>query len=116
MRLTRRRFGQGMATTLVLTTAPVRAHNGPHEVKVEIKNFVFAPSHVDIRAGDSVIWVNTDIAPHTATHVDGAWDTETLEKDETGMITFNESGEYLYFCAYHTHMTGLVRVSPKNGG
>ena len=113
--ITRRNFGQGMGASLTLAGLPgvLKAHEGTHDVAVEIARFVFDPVEVEIQAGDSVVWSNADVAPHTATAEDGGWDTGRLKKGEDGRITFEEPGEYPYFCAYHPHMKGRVVVSPK---
>lgn len=43
--------------------------------RVEIKDFAFEPSRIEVRAGDTVEWINRDFAPHTATaDNDNRWD------------------------------------------
>lgn len=115
--LTRRGFGRGLGAALSLAGLPglVRAHEGTHEVEVGIARFAFDPARVEVLVGDSITWTNADIAPHTATAEDGAWDTGTLERGGRGRITFVEPGEYRYFCAYHPHMKGSVTVRAKPG-
>ena len=46
--------------------APVRSH------EVEIAGFVFTPQTIKVKQGDSITWINRDIAPHTATGSDGS--------------------------------------------
>lgn len=115
---TRRRFGQGLGGALALAglPRPARAHAGPHEVEVRIARFVFDPAHIEIRVGDSVTWINDDLAPHTATAKDGAWDTSALDRGGTGRITFETAGAHAYFCAFHPHMKGMVLVRSRDGG
>ncbi len=116
--LSRRRFGQGLAGCLALAVPPhrARAHDGPHEVEVGIAAFVFAPPRLEIAAGDTVVWVNGDLVPHTATATDGAWDTGSIACGATGRITFDRPGEYGYLCAFHPHMTGTVTVRGRRHG
>lgn len=116
MRLTRRRFGQGIGAAVALTTNPLHAHDGPHEIEVEISDFVFAPAMIEVLAGDTVIWTNKDIAPHTASAEDGEWDTGTLERNQRAEIKFDTPGTFAYFCAFHPHMTGIVQVNEKPSG
>jgi plastocyanin len=115
--LTRRGFGRGLGSALSLAGLPglARAHDGTHEVEVSIARLAFDPAQVEILVGDSVTWANTDLAPHTATAEDGAWDTGTLERGGRGRITFNAPGDYPYFCAYHPHMKGTVWVRTRSG-
>ncbi|NND19254.1 MAG: cupredoxin family copper-binding protein [Silicimonas sp.] len=116
--LSRRRFGQGLGASLALAglPCPARAHDGPHEVEVRISGFTFQPDRVTIRTGDTVVWINTDLAPHTATAREGGWETGAIETGEQARVVFETPGDFDYFCAYHPHMTGSVSVRPKQSG
>lgn len=115
MPCTRRGFGRVLGAALVLAGLPRRpgAHDRSHAVAVGIAGFAFDPARVEIRAGDSVAWANADLAPHTATAEDGAWDTGPLERGEDGRITFETPGEHPYRCVFHPQMTGVVVVRPQ---
>ncbi len=81
--------------------------------RVLIENFRFVPERIEIRPGDRVEWVNRDIAPHTATDVDGRWGTEELGRDDAGTVAFTDAGSFDYRCAFHPDMRGsVVVVSP----
>lgn len=113
--LTRRGFGRGLGAALSLAGLPglARAHDGTHEVEVGIARFAFDPERVEVLVGDSITWTNADLAPHTATAENGAWDTGTLQRGGSGRITFDATGTYPYFCAYHPHMKGTVTVRAR---
>ncbi|MCY1125747.1 cupredoxin family copper-binding protein [Frigidibacter sp. RF13] len=113
--LSRRRFGQGLGAALTLAGLPrvVSAHDGPHVAEVRIMGFAYQPRVLEILAGDSVVWRNEDIAPHTASAADGSWDTGAIEKGESAEMTFDRPGEFAYVCAFHTHMKATVKVMPK---
>ena len=115
---TRRRFGQGLGGALTLTVLPraARSHEGTHEIAVRIARFTFDPDRIEIFVGDSVTWSNADLAPHTATAEDGAWDTGALDRGGAGRITFGTVGEHRYFCGFHPHMRGAVLVRSRDGG
>lgn len=83
---------------------------------MRVARFAFDPARIEILAGDSVTWINDDLAPHTATAEAGAWDTGTLERDGRARITFETPGEHSYFCAFHPHMKGTVLVLSRDGG
>lgn len=78
---------------------------------VEIAKFAFMPAEIEIKAGGSVTFVNRDLVPHTATAQDNSFDTGTLRKDERKEVTFPAAGTFSYFCRFHRHMTGIVRVT-----
>jgi len=103
---------------LTLTVLPraARTHEGTHEIAVSIARFTFDPDRIEIFVGDSVTWTNEDLALHTATAEDGAWDTGALDRGGTGRITFETAGEHRYFCAFHPHMRGAVLVRSRDGG
>lgn len=115
-RLTRRDFGRGLGCVLALAgSAPrVLAHDGPHEVEVRISRFAFKPALVEIAMGDTVVWVNDDPAPHTATAADSFWDTGEMTRDTRAAITFDQPGEHPYLCTFHPQMQGTVVVRSES--
>ena len=77
---------------------------------VDIKRLKFKPASLTIKAGETVIWKNHDIAAHTASDVEGNWDTGELKKNAEGRIVFNEAGTFDYSCAYHPMMKGQIII------
>jgi plastocyanin len=99
---------------LALAVLPFAGRAGAQErapAVIEITKFSFVPAEFSIRAGDSVVFVNRDLVPHTATADDGAFDTGTLRQDERKEIIFEAAGAFSYVCRFHRHMTGIVRVT-----
>ncbi|MEL6883839.1 MAG: cupredoxin family copper-binding protein [Pseudomonadota bacterium] len=117
-RLSRRRFGQGLSASVALTDLPrpAAAHDGPHTFEVRVSGFAFVPQRVEIAVGDTVVWINEDIAPHTATARDRSWETDALDAEASARVVFETPGEFEYFCVFHPHMTGTVFVRPKRAG
>ena len=96
-------------SVLVLSTFAA-GHEAPRRHVVEIKNFKFVSADLTIRQGDTVVWVNRDIAPHTATKESLTWDTGNLTKDQSGEVTFSSPGTASYLCQYHPNMRGEITV------
>ncbi|TMV09085.1 copper-binding protein [Ruegeria sediminis] len=117
-RLSRRAFGQSLGASLALAMLPrpVPASDAPRVVEVRISDFAFNPERVEIATGDTIVWINEDLAPHTATATDGDWDTGAIRKGKEARVTFESQGAFEYFCAFHPHMTGTVTVRPRHGG
>ncbi|MGB7260626.1 MAG: plastocyanin/azurin family copper-binding protein [Albidovulum sp.] len=109
--ISRRQFGLLLGAGLV--ARPGLAHDGPHVVDVAIKSFAFVPDRVVIRAGDTVRWTNADIAPHTATAVNGDWDTGKIKKGASAEVAFDTPGTYLVKCVYHPKMKAEVIVEAE---
>ena len=82
----------------------------------DVNNECFIPATVSISAGETVTWSNDDSAAHTVTSgapgaPDGVFDSSLFMADTTFSHTFDEVGEYDYFCLVHPWMTGKVTVS-----
>ena len=78
----------------------------------------FTPDVLNIKAGSTVTFVNTDGNTHTVTSVkpettdaDGTFDSGMIKTGKTFAFTFNTPGTYEYICMIHTHMRGTINVS-----
>ncbi|RQR22297.1 copper-binding protein [Burkholderia sp. Bp9143] len=78
--------------------------------QIEIKDFAFKPSRIEVRAGEIVEWVNRDFAPHTATANDNSWDTGMLANNAVGHLVMTHPGTLAYHCTFHPDMKGVVTV------
>ena len=88
--------------------SPEKSEGQTHTVKIQGFNFI--PSSLTIQAGDSVVWINEDSAPHTASADNGEFDTDRLAEGESGSYTFTNTGDYSYICSIHPSMKGLIIV------
>ena len=88
----------------------------------EETNECFAPSMVTTSVGGTVTWRNTDLTfAHTVTSgvltdggPDGGFASGILIPFESFSYTFEEAGEYPYFCMVHPWMEGMVIVQEAN--
>jgi plastocyanin len=87
-------------------------------VNVNIGNFFFSPSNVQINQGDTVHWVwvggthstTSGACPGDSCSPDGHWDS-TAKGSGTFNHTFPDVGNFPYFCSIHlSAMTGRVTV------
>lgn len=78
---------------------------------VEIKDIAFGPATLNIAAGTTVTWTNNDPVPHTATGVDGSFDTGVIDPGATAVMTFDNPGTFSYGCSFHPNMAGTIVVS-----
>jgi plastocyanin len=67
----------------------------------------FHPAVLEVARGDTVIWVNQDIVPHTAT-AKSEWDTGVLAQGALGIIISRRRGEFRYACTLHPTMKGTL--------
>lgn len=104
----------GLGVLLLVGAAvarPARAPIGtaPTHV-VEIRNFAFVPAHMEVARGDTVIWINRDAAPHTATDSLARWDSGELRAGDRWTWVASEAGRFSYDCTYHPSMRGTITV------
>ncbi len=82
----------------------------------ELSNSCFSPSEVTVEIGQEIIWTNNDFAAHTVTSgtvddgPDGTFDSGLILAGESFSHTFDNVGEYNYFCSIHPWMTGTVII------
>lgn len=93
---------------------------GKNELTVPMANFEFNPKEVVVPVGATVIWVNQDGAPHTATADDSAlFKSDLLSKGQSFKHTFDTVGEFAYYCELHggaggQDMAGKIKVVPAD--
>jgi plastocyanin len=85
--------------------------------RVKIAQFRYNPEKIEIEAGQSVVWENSDGMDHTATRVAApAFDTGAIHPGtESQAITFGEATSEQgieYSCKPHPFMKGWVIVKP----
>jgi plastocyanin len=80
-------------------------------VSIGIQDFAYNPATITVPVGTTILWTNKDVAPHTVTGRNGAFNSGTLEQNQTFAFTFNSAGTFDYFCAIHPFMTATVIVT-----
>jgi len=83
-------------------------------VAVNISNFAFDPKDLQIEAGTTVVWKNTQ-GRHTVTADDASFESPILAPGEEFKYTFDHPGAVKYFCNLHgaaggQKMAGTVTV------
>jgi plastocyanin len=94
------------------TASPAQAANpapaAASGASVSIVDFAFEPATLQVAAGETVVWTNDGLAPHTVTG-DFA-DSGVLDPGQTFSHTFDADGAFEYVCAIHPDMIGSVTV------
>ena len=76
---------------------------------VVIENLRFVPETLEIRRGDTVVWENRDLVPHTAT-AEGRFDSGNIAPKASWRHRFDAAGTLPVVCRYHPTMKGQVIV------
>jgi predicted secreted protein with PEFG-CTERM motif len=97
-------------------TISVSTPQGTSVPGCETTNECFIPYEVTISVGDEVVWSNDDSAAHTVTAgsaadgPSGVFDSSLFMAGTTFSYTFDEEGDFPYFCMVHPWMEGIVHV------
>lgn len=123
-------IGSILAIFAVMAVAPAFADHETAEVSLpagsstqgcEETNECYIPAEVTTDVGSEVVWTNDDSASHTVTSgdpkngPDGIFDSGLFLAGSTFSHTFEEAGEFPYFCQVHPWMAGTVIVEEAHG-
>ena len=73
----------------------------------------FHPAVLTVAPGDTVVWVNHDVVPHTATSArrgPSQWDTGHLRQGQAGRSVARGAGDVRYVCTLHPTMQGKLII------
>ena len=76
---------------------------------IEIKDFAFAAT-TTVAVGDTVVWINRDIVPHTATAADGSWDSGEIKPGESWEMVVPADLALDYYCVFHPAMVASLKL------
>jgi plastocyanin len=83
----------------------------PAATKVTIRLLKYSPDTIQIRAGETVEWTNSDLTPHTVTtEGGGVLNSGSIDAGANWRHTFSQPGTFSYFCTFHREMKGTVIV------
>ena len=77
----------------------------------------YSPNPITIEEGQTITWYNGDTISHTVTSgqdndedAGEAFDSDAIIPNQYYSITFEDSGDYHYYCHYHPSMVGEIIV------
>jgi plastocyanin len=74
-------------------------------------SYRFDPPAIQVPAGTTVTWSNSDNFTHSVSVSGGAFPFLNLPPGQSGTLTFDQPGTYDYVCTYHAQdMQGTVIV------
>ena len=76
---------------------------------VTIEGTSFQPDRLTVSAGDTVVWINKDPFPHTAT-ASGAFDSRSIAPDKSWTFRAVKKGDFDYVCTLHPTMKARLTV------
>jgi plastocyanin len=86
------------------------AADTPDATKIIIKDFMFSPTPLTVKAGATVTWTNMDDEPHTAVSDTGMFKSGGMDTNESYSFKFDKPGTYHFTCSIHPRMVGTIVV------
>ena len=77
---------------------------------VTIEGTQFQPGDLTVKIGDSIVWINNDPFPHTATSKTGGFDSGQVQPGKSWKYRAVKKGEFPYVCSLHPTMQATLRV------
>ncbi len=106
MRITASLISAAFLATLI-ASGPLRAAPPP---QVLIKDFMFVPTTLTVKAGTTVTWANKDEEPHTVFSDSGLFRSNAMDTGEAFSFKFDKPGTYHFLCTIHPRMVGTIIV------
>jgi plastocyanin len=78
--------------------------------QVVIKDFMFTPNSITVKAGSTVNWVNRDDEPHSVVSETGLFRSGAVDTGEEFAFKFDKPGTYHFSCSIHPRMIGTIVV------
>lgn len=93
---------------MLWASAAVAAAGATHTVRIE--GMQFHPQHLQVRAGDTVLWINGDVVPHTVTAQEQGIESGSISSGGRWSATLKQPGELSYICRFHPMMKAVISV------
>jgi plastocyanin len=97
-----------IAICIALLPAAALAAGKTHTVRME--GIKFVPERLEVAAGDTVVWTNKDVVPHTVTASETHVESGEIAPNKSWRFVAKRKGEMPYICRLHPGMKGLLVV------
>ena len=77
---------------------------------VEIRGFEYQPGRLRVAVGDTLVWINRDPVPHTATRLGGGWDSGPIAAGGAWSRVVTPADRSRYTCTLHPATSGEIIV------
>ena len=103
-------FAAAVALSFGTTAAQHAYADSAGPTQVEIKDFMFEPTSIKVKAGDTVTWLNLDEEPHTVVSDSGLFRSSAMDTNDSFKFKFDKPGTYRFVCSIHPKMVGTIVV------
>ena len=99
-----------MFIAAAMVAASAGAAAATHTVTIE--GMRFNPDTLTVERGDTIVWVNKDLVPHTVTAAH-AFDSHPIAPQASWTYVARRPGRYAYVCTLHPTMKATLIVKGK---
>lgn len=99
-----------LAAAIFGLAAPEGVLAAPTTHTVVIEGMEFSPKVLEVRAGDTVQWINKDPFPHDATSTGKGFKSVAIAPNASWKFVAGRKGSFPYACSIHPMMTARVIV------
>jgi plastocyanin len=96
-----------VALVFAVAACGSRSEPSPRTLQVEIRGMQFVPASLRVHRGDTIVFSNHDLVPHTAT-ASGWFDSGALSPGQSWTYVVTEAVDYDYVCSMHPMMKGQL--------
>jgi plastocyanin len=82
----------------------------PDPNRIVVKDFMFMPNSLTVKAGSTVTWANMDDEPHAVVSNTGLFRSAAMDTNESFSFKFEQAGTYHFRCSIHPRMVGTIVV------
>jgi plastocyanin len=79
-----------------------------HTVTIDATSY--QPARLGVHVGDTIVWENKDLFPHTVTATARAFDSDVLVNGKSWRFVARRKGTFDYACVFHPVMKGQLTV------
>src|SRR5207237_10495680 len=94
----------------VLVASAAGCARKPSTHVITIQNFKFVPAKLAVFSGDTIVFRNLDVVPHSAVDDAGHFDSHAIDNSKTWTYRVPRPGTLTYHCAQHPVMKGELDV------
>ena len=99
-----------VSVCIFVFTAAIANHAVAATHAVLIEGMKFNPDKLLVKKGDTVVWENRDIVPHTVTDKKKSFDSGVMNAGASWKYVPNKAGKFEYTCLLHPVMRAILEV------
>ena len=98
------------AALSVVPASGVAAAGKGASYTVQISQMRYGSVPDNLKAGDTIVWVNKDTVPHTVTAKDHSFDIR-IQPGQRVPLILAKPGTFAFYCVLHPTMRGALKVA-----